>query len=780
MTIPWPLNYGEFTQPIAPDPQDGAPPNFAAVNEGTIENAEEHRTFTIPSLVTESTNDVARSDQEITPYNYFKVRKDTGEKTGRQPLYTPAEIEVGVIRNEDRNLSDVIPIRLSHGSVEILTTDAAGDDATYPEAADEEDPKPEGAVGAQVDLYVFIPTFRICKGDRFASNARARRFALTNDAVVAQAWKENDTSVPTDVGLSHLAGAVGGPQGVGNDLASQVPFWAFYESTKWAKQHVSVDQWQTILAESGPAYAKLDPNRFVPEGVHMWDMVKVAAFEVEDQEARRPLVTLKFDYETVSQYPDIKRQIDVLANAVVENRALGNGNIRAQEKVLVFAYRLRQDGDKQDAFTTDEPKGYFSLRFDECNTFKNDAGDFRTETYAEPPIGNAAGLNPSIVAGTHAVVANQFWHQGRAIQVEIPHTRGGFTLNEQVSPFRNEALYTQASRLPRPVAVGGEDAAALAAIVAAGIRKDNALAYAETTPDNYESGKPLGLRSVFNFLTQDHALRLLHTLHQDGQHNFVTPFPQPGANGLLDDAGFAQYNDVPRRMELYLPVRRPVTNHFAGATEVQVECVEPFFGYCSGTSQLECQYPLDTRKYGKNFPMTIQDYTYNYTRDGSPLVDQLVGFIKDPWARLEITSSDPPEFTTQSEKLFRLDQRNKSAMKIQEVTSTLDTYKTQYSPGETATVKMESRYGMFEYLFLYVKYLRTANETQSPEHDPIITKIQLKIRGHENLFVKVLEKHDLERISRRNSHALCDWRTLHDHGQGVLIHLSDIGNPLPS
>ena len=74
-----------------------------------------------------------------------------------------------------------------------------------------------------------------------------------------------------------------------------------------------------------------------------------------------------------------------------------------------------------------------------------------------------------------------------------------------------------------------------------------------------------------------------------------------------------------------------------------------------------------------------------------------------------------------------------------------------------------------------MKYVRAANEVQSPEHDPIITQLRVSVRGHENLFVKVLEKHDLERISRQNSHKLCDWRTLHDHGQGILLHLSDIG-----
>ena len=41
--------------------------------------------------------------------------------------------------------------------------------------------------------------------------------------------------------------------------------------------------------------------------------------------------------------------------------------------------------------------------------------------------------------------------------------------------------------------------------------------------------------------------------------------------------------------------------------------------------------------------------------------------------------------------------------------------------------------------------------------------------------MRVLDQYDIERLSRQNSHKLCDWRSLHDHGQGILIHLADIG-----
>ena len=47
--------------------------------------------------------------------------------------------------------------------------------------------------------------------------------------------------------------------------------------------------------------------------------------------------------------------------------------------------------------------------------------------------------------------------------------------------------------------------------------------------------------------------------------------------------------------------------------------------------------------------------------------------------------------------------------------------------------------------------------------------------GTENLFLSRLDKYDIERVSRSNCHKHCNWRDLHDKGQGILIHLSDLG-----
>ena len=101
-------------------------------------------------------------------------------------------------------------------------------------------------------------------------------------------------------------------------------------------------------------------------------------------------------------------------------------------------------------------------------------------------------------------------------------------------------------------------------------------------------------------------------------------------------------------MELFVPVRRPVVNKLAATKTLTVECVEPFFGYCTGTSQMNCQHPLDTRKHGLNYPMILQDMSYTYERDGAPLFNK--GFRSDDYTDLVVTFQGDPEFTSISEK----------------------------------------------------------------------------------------------------------------------------------
>ena len=114
-------------------------------------------------------------------------------------------------------------------------------------------------------------------------------------------------------------------------------------------------------------------------------------------------------------------------------------------------------------------------------------------------------------------------------------------------------------------------------------------------------------------------------------------------------------------------------------------------------------------------------------------------------------------------------------MKIDEITPTFNSYSSEYDPVQNAEINIVTRSGMFEYLFLYCKYKRASTDTQSPYYEPVITQIKFKVRGRQNMFVKVLDQFDLERLSRQNCHSLCNWRVLHDQGQGILLHLADIG-----
>ena len=60
-------------------------------------------------------------------------------------------------------------------------------------------------------------------------------------------------------------------------------------------------------------------------------------------------------------------------------------------------------------------------------------------------------------------------------------------------------------------------------------------------------------------------------------------------------------------------------------------------------------------------------------------------------------------------------------------------------------------------------------------HPPVITAIRMWVEGNENNFVRDLDRFELERLSRGNCHPYSDWRALHEAGQGILLHLRDIG-----
>ena len=82
---------------------------------------------------------------------------------------------------------------------------------------------------------------------------------------------------------------------------------------------------------------------------------------------------------------------------------------------------------------------------------------------------------------------------------------------------------------------------------------------------------------------------------------------------------------------------------------------------------------------------------------------------------------------------------------------------------------------MFEFIFLWLTYEQEHGESTYPLHNSVIEQLKYTVRGRENLFVNELSAVDLERFTRENSNDLCDFRKLFDEGQGVLLHLRDLG-----
>ena len=97
---------------------------------------------------------------------------------------------------------------------------------------------------------------------------------------------------------------------------------------------------------------------------------------------------------------------------------------------------------------------------------------------------------------------------------------------------------------------------------------------------------------------------------------------------------------------------------------------------------------------------------YSYHRDASHVID--LGYKSDDWSTLVIKAVSEPEFTTISEKLPGIDQFNKDVMTLSEVTPTFNSYSTIFSDSLGAetipTVEIETRSGMFEYLFMWIDY----------------------------------------------------------------------------
>jgi len=176
---------------------------------------------------------------------------------------------------------------------------------------------------------------------------------------------------------------------------------------------------------------------------------------------------------------------------------------------------------------------------------------------------------------------------------------------------------------------------------------------------------------------------------------------------------------------------------------------------------------------GRQFPSVIQDYSYALTRDWTKLIKY--GRQHEPGCRTKITPVTQPQFTTIRE-MDEFDQADKDVSTIGESTHTIEVYTADFAPGETPSIKVITRQGQFEQFFMYVDILKESSRNAiMPSKSPIIKTLQYFVRGKENRFVRELSRFDLERMSRSNCHELSDWRTYHEAGRGLLIHLADLG-----
>ena len=224
---------------------------------------------------------------------------------------------------------------------------------------------------------------------------------------------------------------------------------------------------------------------------------------------------------------------------------------------------------------------------------------------------------------------------------------------------------------------------------------------------------------------------------------------------------------------IYLPFKKDQVNTPYGLLKETVTSYEPFFGYTSGTNSLQCQHPLNTTVHGEFFPGCIQDYRYVLNRKWNAIFSN--GFIHDKHYEVKVTPQTELEFITISEMSDSFKQEDKSVSRIGEITHQIVPYSVDFEIADTPRIRFETRSGNFEYVFLYITYIKTSEDGALPTKNPIITSLNLSVRGKDNLFLQSLDKYELERITRSNSHTLSKFRDLYEAGQGCFLHLSDLG-----
>ena len=251
------------------------------------------------------------------------------------------------------------------------------------------------------------------------------------------------------------------------------------------------------------------------------------------------------------------------------------------------------------------------------------------------------------------------------------------------------------------------------------------------------------------------------------------------APGVADAGKFALAHNTLTNAEklagdwyLVMPYREDTATSNQEIMSLDLTASEPFFGYASATTELGCDYPLDTARYGKKWPSVVQDYSYTTKRDFSKLLPTSV-FQHDPHCALTITP-EPARYTTLREADV-FNQAEKDVSKMAESSHDIQIYSKVFSAGELPEIEFQTRQGQFEYVFMFCEFIKRTTDSVMPSTSPVVSSLRYYVRGRENRFVNTLDRYDIENTSRRNCHELSDWRAMHEAGRGVLLHLADFG-----
>ena len=658
---------------------------------------------------------------EWNPYNYwFTEHIDGIHEEGRTSLPAAAEIEVAVLGG-----AYVDTTQNSKDFVKISLGAFAV--ALNPAAANPANNGAPFGFGDNVgpfeplkELFWFVPAFRIVKGNNISSIPRPRRFDEDRDAVLGQTWRAN------------------------NDM--QWPYRTVLANTPAAERinaaalnRAELDGLQMPFwadyEETKHRVQYIEDSRFPGQGIltedPIWEYVHVASYvdmrtEAQILAGHAVLYGLKFRTDAEIGDDHISQLINDFKDMVVDTRLIGNAFNAHGAKAL---YLLLQ----RNPYNEGNQFHMYRLQVDECNRY-----------YFAGANGNYDNGLPAVAnASWDDRVAN--WDDNRTVQIGQEATRGGYYHRTNLSVFRGTASAVTHQDINQPF--GDRGAYVIQDILGVGQIEQNWFGvnqYTEWAPAN-------GAR-------------------------LAVPFPT-----IVQSATFYEAN-ADNQAKLYMPRKKTIVNTIALAKTRTVTCVEPLIGYGSGAAELHCIRPLNFARHGQNWPLIVQDYEYTMSRNLDFMFTR--GFIKSEYTNLIVTPEAPIVFTSISEKHHGVYQADKEVTTISEVSPTINVHKTTYTPGSTASIEFETREGNFEYLFMFIEYNHELGNQIGPYRDSIITSLQLKVRGRENLFVRELAGDELERLSRENCHDLCDWRGLHESGQGLLLRLADVGlteeKPFPS